>query len=146
MRGFFGILAGLAVMVAIAVVIAFVGGLIIPSTPVMANMSDPEGVKQAYASLSPEAQLLGVMAWSLGGFVGALIAKYIIGRPWAVWTLTGLTEAYMLITVLMLPMPGWMQVVALVLPLVAGFLANRLVANREHRADLPERTGLDAEA
>jgi uncharacterized membrane protein YeaQ/YmgE (transglycosylase-associated protein family) len=147
MRGFLGIVAGLVGAVAAAMLISFIGGLLMPSAPVRVDMSSVEGVRAAYASLGTDAQLLGIISWAGGGLVGALIAKRLIGRPWAAWTIAGLTEAYMLVNVLMLPMPGWMQVVALILPLIAGFLANHLVANRAPIEDAdPERKDLDAQA
>ncbi|MBA3676135.1 MAG: hypothetical protein H0W74_01865 [Sphingosinicella sp.] len=147
MRGFLGIVAGLVAAIAAAMLIAFIGGLVIPPAPVSVDMSSVDGIRDAYSSLGTNAQLLGVVSWAGGGLVGALVAKHIIGRPWAAWTIAALTEAYMLVNVLMLPMPGWMQAVALILPLIAGFLANHLIKNRVDDDEVvSEGNGIDAEA
>lgn len=147
MRGFLGVLAGLVGAIVTAVLISYIGGQLIPSEPVAVDLSSGDAIRSAYASLGTNAQLLGILSWAGGGLAGALIAKYIIGRPWAAWTIAAVTEAYMLVNVLMLPMPGWIQVLALILPLVAGFLANHLIRNRL-RGDIAasEGTSVDAEA
>ena len=53
----------------------------------------------------------------------------------------------MLLNVMMLPMPGWLQVVSLILPLIAGLLANHLVPNRAFvELDRSDEAATNAEA
>lgn len=125
-----GLVAGIVVMIISAMIISYIGGFLVTAPPVAMDMSDPNSIKSAYAELGVGAQLLGVLAWTGGALLGAIVAKRMIGRPWAAWTVAGLAEAYMLISILVLPMSGWMQVVALLLPIAAGFLANHLVKTR----------------
>jgi hypothetical protein len=145
MRGFLGVLAGLAAAIATAMLISFAGGFLVPA-PASVDISTTESIRSAYSSLGREAQLLGIVSWALGALVGALVAKRIAGRPWAAWTVAAIVTLYQLASVLLLPMPGWMQVLALVLPIVAGFLANHLVATREIvEPDAVAETEADAE-
>lgn len=128
MRGFMGIVAGLVAVGIVMTLISFIGAQLIPTGP--ADASSVDAIKATYESLSTAARWMIIASWLLGVLAGAALAKRIIGRPWAAWTVAGLFEAYLLLTVLMLPMPGWMQVAALAAPLLAGLLANHLVANR----------------
>lgn len=129
MRAVLGILAGLAGVIATMMLVSFIGGQLLGDVPGV-NTSDMDAIKATYGALGTDAQILIVVSWFLGVLAGAAIAKSIIGRPWAAWTIAGLFEAYLLLTVVMLPMPGWMKLAALLAPLIAGLLANHLVKNR----------------
>jgi hypothetical protein len=69
--------------------------------------------------------------------VGATVAKLIARRGWAAWTLAGIFVVYVFISTLVLPMPGWLQAVAVLAPLIGGLLANHLVADRLVTAEAP---------
>jgi hypothetical protein len=150
-RGLLGILAGVVAAVAAMMLISFIGTLAFPA-PARIDTSNVEAIKATYSSLNMGGRMLVLADWFLGALVGAAVAKRLIGRPWAAWTVAGLIEAYVLLSVLMLPMPGWMQIVALVAPLVGGFLANHLVPDRLEAAIVDgeepavEGTGADVEA
>ncbi|HEX8214415.1 MAG TPA: hypothetical protein VF582_02970 [Allosphingosinicella sp.] len=146
MRGFLGILAGLVAVAVTMMAVSLIGSQLVPAVP-SADTSSIEGIKQTYAGLGTETWLLMLLSWFLGALAGAAVAKKIAGRSWAAWTIAGLILAYLLITVLMLPMPGWMQVAALAAPLVAGFLANRLVPERvdAEAGDTADETATDAD-
>jgi len=146
MRGVLGILAGLMAAVAMMVLVMFVGSILGATVPAM-NPSSPESIRGAYAALGTETLLLLLTCWFLGSLAGAFVAKKIAGMSLAAWTVAGLMFAYLLLTVLMLPMPGWMQVAALAAPLIAGYLANRLIPDRiDARADgAADGTAPDAE-
>ena len=147
MRGVLGILAGLVAVAVTMMLVSLIGSQLVPSVPAV-NTSSIEAIKEVYASLGTETWLLMLLSWFLGALAGAFVAKKIVGRSWAAWTIAGLILAYLLLTVLMLPMPGWMQVAALAAPLIAGFLANRLVPDRidEPAADADDQTAADADA
>lgn len=129
MRGILGIVAGLIGVAVAMMLVSFIGAQIISTAPAV-NTSSVAEIKATYGGLSTEARLMVIASWFFGVLAGAAIAKRIAGRPWAAWTIAGLFEAYLLLNVLMLPMPGWMQVAALAAPLLAGLAANHLVANR----------------
>ena len=146
MRGILGILAGLAGAIVTAMLIGFLGAFVVGAAAV--DMSSSAAIKESYSSLSVGQQLLSIAAWGLGGFVGAYVAKRISGRSWPLWTVTFIVIAYQLISVALLPMPGWMQVTALAAPLIAGFIANRLVPERIEvtSAEAADETAADADA
>lgn len=146
MRAILGILAGLVAVAATMMLVSLIGSQVVPTPPAM-NTSSVESIKATYAALGTETWVLMLLTWFLGALAGAFVAKKIVGRSWAAWTLSGLILAYLLLTVLMLPMPGWMQAAALAAPIVAGFIANRLVPDRDGEpADEPDdETGADAD-
>jgi uncharacterized membrane protein len=145
MRGFLGIVAGLVAVAVTMMLVSLVGSSLVPSVPAI-NTSSMEAIKETYAGLGTETWLLMLASWFLGSLAGAAVAKKIAGRSWAAWTVAGLILAYLLLTVLMLPMPGWMQVAALAAPVVAGFLANRLIGDRfDEEAETSDETAEDAD-
>jgi hypothetical protein len=129
MRGVLGILAGLVAVVATMMLVTMIGSLLASEVPAV-DARNIESIKATYAGLSTGTWLLMLLSWFLGALAGAAVAKKIAGRSWAAWTVAGLILAYLLLTVVMLPMPGWMKFGALAAPLLAGFLANRLVPDR----------------
>jgi len=129
MRGVLGILAGIVAVAATMMLVSLIGSQLVPEVPAV-NANSIESIKATYAALGTETWLLMLLSWFLGALAGAAAAKKIAGRSWAAWTVAGLILAYLLLTVLMLPMPLWMQVAALAAPLVAGFIANRLIPER----------------
>ncbi|HEV2078921.1 MAG TPA: hypothetical protein VGR19_03345 [Allosphingosinicella sp.] len=131
MRGVLGILAGLVVVAVTILVVSFVGSQLVPAPPEV-NTSSIESIRATYAALGTETWLLMLVSWFLGALAGAAVAKKVGGRSWAAWTIAGLVFAYLLLTVAMLPMPGWMMVSSLAAPLLAGFLANRLIPERPY--------------
>ena len=46
------------------------------------------------------------------------------------WTTTAIFVLYVLLTVLILPMPGWLQALSVVAPLAGGLIANHLIPSR----------------
>jgi len=127
-RGILGIVAGLIGVAVVMMLVSFIGSFFIPATA--ADTSSVDAIKATYEGLGTHARWMVIASWFFGVLAGAAIAKTIVGRPWAAWTIAGLFEAYLLLSVMMLPMPGWMQVSALIAPLLAGFIANHLVRNR----------------
>jgi len=151
MRGVLAILGGLVAVAATMMLVSLIGSQLVPTVPAV-NTDSIESIKATYAGLGTETWVLMLLSWFLGALAGAVVAKKIAGRSWAAWTMAGLILAYLLLTILMLPMPGWMQVAALAAPLLAGFIANRLIPDRIHAtgdgaADGPgqDRTSTDAD-
>ena len=122
-----GIVAGLVAVIAIALV----GGLIFPSEGRIDGF-DAEQIVALFPALPMGAKIAILLSWFGGALAGAAVAKRIAGRGWAAWTLAGIFVVYVLINVLVLPMPGWMQAIAVLAPLLGGLIANHLVAERDH--------------
>lgn len=122
-----GIVAGLVAVIAIALV----GGLIFPSEGRIDGF-DAEQIVALFPALPLGAKIAILLSWFGGALAGAAVAKRIAGRGWAAWTLAGIFVVYVLINVLVLPMPGWMQAIAVLAPLLGGLIANHLVAERDY--------------
>jgi len=141
MRAVLGIIAGIVAGFAAMLVIATVGGLIFPSSARIDGFN-AEQIVAAFPTLPMGAKIAIVLSWFGGALVGAALAKKVAGRGWAAWTVAGLFALYVVLTVLVLPMPSWLQAVAVLAPLLGGLIANHLVADREPAAPAPA-TGAD---
>jgi hypothetical protein len=144
MRGIGGVIAGLVAGILVAMLASFIGGLMV-GTPAGVDMSNATAIRNSYASLTTAQQLVGILSWAIGALAGAYVAKKIAGRSWAAWTVAVLMAAYQLLGVfVLLPMPAYLQVLAIALPLVAGYIANRMVPERAPVHETPASD--DAEA
>lgn len=94
------------------------------------DMGDTQRVLEVFEQLPQGAKLGLMLAWFTGALAGAAVAKLIERKGWVAWTVAGLIAAYVLANVLVLPMPGWMQALSVVAPLLGGLVANHLVASR----------------
>ena len=134
MRAILGLLGGLVAGAVAMGICALAGGLLYPSN-VGINPSRPQEIIDAFAGLPMGAKIAMILSWFAGALVGAAVAKLIVRQGWAAWTIAALFALYVLVTVLILPMPGWMQTLAIVAPLIGGLIANHLVKSRA--PDLP---------
>ena len=128
MRAIAGIIVGLIAGFAATILIGIVGIGATFSAPAGMEAGNPRQVLEAYANMPQGAQIALMAAWFGGGFVGALVAKLIARRSWAAWTVAGLIAAYVLLNMLVLPLPGWMQALSIAAPLIGGLIGNHLVA------------------
>lgn len=128
-RIFLGIVAGIVVGLASAAGIGFLGDLLFPSGLTVERYT-AAAAAEIFPRLPFGAQLLSILSWGIAALIGASLAKKIAGRSWTAWTVAGFFVAYVALTLLVLPMPGWMQAVAIVGPVIGGFVANRIVADR----------------
>jgi hypothetical protein len=124
------ILAGIAAGLFAVIAIALIGGMIFPSEGRIDGF-DAEQIVALFPALPMGAKIAILLSWFGGALAGAAVAKRIAGRGWAAWTLAGIFVVYVLINVLVLPMPGWMQAIAALAPLLGGLIANHLVADRD---------------
>ena len=129
MRAALAVIVGIVVGLVASTAIGMVIGLIFP-VQIRMQGTGSEAAAAAFGALPTGLKIGIVLSWCGGALIGALLAKRIAGRGWAAWTVAGLFAVYVLLTVLMLPMPGWMQAVAVVAPLVGGLIANHLVRDR----------------
>jgi hypothetical protein len=145
MRAVIAIVAGIVAGLAAVVAIALVGGMIFPS-PGRIDGFNAEQIVSLFPTLPTGAKIAILLSWLGGALAGAAAAKRIAGRGWAAWTVAGIFVVYVLINVLVLPMPGWLQAIAVVGPLVGGLLANHLVADRSFEAAAPAAREAEADA
>ena len=129
MRAVLGLVAGIVIGFAAMLVIATSGGLIFPSSARIDGFN-AEQIVAAFPTLPMGAKIAIILSWFGGALVGAALAKKIVGRGWAAWTVAGLFALYVVLTVLVLPMPNWLQAIAVLAPLIGGLLANHLVAGQ----------------
>jgi hypothetical protein len=126
MRAVAGIVVGLIAGLIATIVIGIIGVGATFTAPAGMNVSNPQQVLEAFAAMPTGAKIALMVAWFGGGFVGALVAKLIARRAWAAWTVAALIAAYVLLNTLVLPLPGWMQVLSIAAPLIGGLIANHL--------------------
>jgi hypothetical protein len=132
MRAVAGIIVGLVVGFLVTIVIGIVAvGAAVGAAPGQGdvNLSDPNLIVEIFAEMPLGAKLALMAAWFGGAFAGAAIGKLIARRGWVAWTIAGLMAAYVVANVLILPMPGWMQALSVLAPLLGGLLANHFVAS-----------------
>jgi len=137
MRALIGIVVGLVagliatVVAAIVAIGLFAGG----AGSAQVSMADAQRTIEVFEQLPQGAKIGLMLAWLVGAFIGAAVAKLIARTAVAAWVVAGLIAAYVVANVLVLPMPGWMQALSVIAPLLGGFLANHLVAARATAAD-----------
>ena len=132
MRGVVAIIIGILVGFVAILTVGVVGGLLFPSTTQIEGINS-ETVWQlvdTFPALPLGPKLVIVLSWFAGALVGAMAAKGIAGRGWAAWTVAGFFAVYALVTVMILPMPGWLQATAVAAPLIGGLIGNHLVRER----------------
>lgn len=127
MRAIAGIVLGLIVGFAATILIGIVGIGATYSAPAGMEATNPRQVLEAFAEMSLGPQIALMLAWFGGGLAGALVAKLIARKGWAAWTVAGLIAAYVVMNMLVLPLPGWMQALSVAAPLIGGLIANHLV-------------------
>lgn len=134
MRAVGGILAGVIAGGVAMVCVALVGGLLFPSAARVDGF-DTQAALAVFPSLPTGAKIAVILSWLAAALVGGMVAKKIAGGAWAAWTVTGVYVAYVLLTVNILPMPAWLQAMAVAAPLFGGLIANHLVADRRPFAE-----------
>ena len=128
-RSILGIIVGVVVG-GITVGLIEVPGYFIHPAPPGFDLNDAEAVKSHMAT-APFAALLGVaIAWTIGPFVGALVAALIAGRAFLTHALIiGVIFVLLdLMNILSFPHPLWLAVVGIVAPPISAYLAAILAA------------------
>ena len=139
MRAIAGIIVGLVVGFAATILIGIIGIGATYSAPAGLEASNPRQVLEAFAEMPQGAQIALMLAWFGGGLAGALVAKLIARTGWAAWTVAALIAAYVVLNMLVLPLPGWMQVLSVAAPLVGGLIANHLVKGAQPAPEVLDR-------
>ena len=134
-----GIIAGIVTIFVTVFVIEMIGHQFFPISGEV-NLRDPAANPTLITGAPIGAQLFVVGAWFAGALLAGLVAGRISGRHWPVWTMAALVILAALANVAMIPHPVWMQIGAVVAPLLGGFIASRMTP------DLPARTHVGTDA
>ena len=98
------------------------------------SLGNREQMAALIRGLPAGAQAFVVAAWLGGALVGGAVAYRISGRRWTAWAVAALVALAAILNILMIPHPEWMQVGAVVAPLIGGLLAAHLGRPRGSRA------------
>jgi hypothetical protein len=137
-----GLVAGLAVALASIYVIWLIGLQIYP-LPQESGAVSLESEGALIQSMPTGAQAFIVLAWFGGAYLGALTATHISRRYWPGWIIAGFVACVAIANIVMFPHPEWMQIGAVVVPIVGGLLASHW-ARRSFRAPLLADVPADA--
>ena len=125
MRKFLGILACLAALVATVWVVEAIGHSVWPPPP-GTNMSDPAQLATLLDKIPLAAKLAVVTGWLLGAMAGTWAANAVARWTPASWIVAAMGIAFGVMTLFMIPHPLWMQISAVVVPLIGGWAGLRL--------------------
>jgi MFS family permease len=120
-------IAGLTAMMVSVFVVESTGHLLFPP-PADTDLSNPEMLKALMPSLPLMALVFVILAWALGAFVGAVVAcRIALEHHRRIALGIGLVMiALSVVTMLMIPHPIWMVVMAVVLPVPIALLGARI--------------------
>jgi hypothetical protein len=127
MRAALGIITGLVAAFLVVIVIGIVGVGATYSVPGGIDPYSSRQILDLVAALPPAPKVALLIALFAGGLTGAALAKLIVRRSWAAWTVTVLIALYFMLGVVALPLPVWMRALAVAAPLIGGLVGNRLV-------------------
>ena len=134
-----GIVAGIVTLFVTVFLVEMIGHQFFPISGEV-NLRDPRANPTLITGAPLGAQLFVVLAWFAGALLGGLVAGRISRRHWPVWTVAALVILAALANVFMIPHPVWMQLGAVIAPLLGGFVASRMTEDRP----VPVAGGTDA--
>ena len=129
LRTILGIVAGVVVAFVVLMGLEMAGHAAMPP-PAGLDPADPEDLKQMVASASTAAKAWVVFAWFAAVVAGGWVAGRLSRASWAGWVIAGLIVVGGIANIMMIPHPLWMQIAAVVAPLLGGWLVTRLPAGR----------------
>ena len=129
MKTILAVVAGVVVGGAIVFVTEAVGHSLFPP-PADINLANPEDVKRLMASLPAGAFAMVLLGWLAGSLAGALVALRIARKPVAAWSVAAVFIVLTTVNFYLIPHPGWMIAVGLLIPLASAWLALRLMGTR----------------
>ena len=120
LRIIMGILGGAVAVFVVVGAIEYLAHLVFP-------------VPSDSAQVPVATQLVVLVAYFLGALVAGMVANRISGRSWTAWPIALLVAAGAIWSMFMIPHPQWMQVAAVVAPLLGGLAARRLARSNPAR-------------
>lgn len=133
MKTFVGLLAGIVAGALVMMLVGFIGTSLYP-LHVTTDPNDRQALIEGLRTASVGAQVSVLLAWFLGTFAAAAVAKKLSGAAWPGWTIAGVLAA-LLAFIFFVPLPVWMQTLAPMSPLLGAAAADILVKGR--RAEAP---------
>lgn len=131
MRTVFATIAGCIIAFALVAGFDFVSASLYPVSGDIAA-ADPATLAALIAGIPFPAKLIMVAGWLIAPFGGAWLALRLSDWRFGGWIVTAVFLAGGLVNQVTLPHPLWMQVCSVVLPVLGGWLAQRL-----HRRPYP---------
>ena len=130
MRKIFAIVAGVLTAFLLVAGFDFAGSLFFPLTDV--DTADRTALAAYVAAMPLAAKLITASGWLISPFVGAWLCLRIADWPPGGWIVTIVFLGGGVLNQFSLPHPLWMQICSVALPLLGGWLAQRL-----HRKPYP---------
>ncbi|HEX8554557.1 MAG TPA: hypothetical protein VF695_07615 [Sphingomonas sp.] len=128
MRTAIGIIVGIIVAMATIWVMEAGTHLLYPTAPM--DLNDPEGVKRIVAGMPVPAKLLILLGWLIGAAAGAFTAVTVARRAWASWVPAGVVFFAGVANLFLIPHPWWMNIGAVTVPILGGWLGRKLALDR----------------
>lgn len=125
MQKFLGIIAGLAALIATVWIVEAAGHSIWPPPP-GTDVSEPAQLATLLDKIPLAAKIAVVLGWFLGAMAGAWVANTVARWSTASWIVVAIGIAFGVMTLFMIPHPLWMQIAAIVAPLLGGWTGLRL--------------------
>ena len=104
------------------------------------SIGNPEQMGALIRGMPGGAQAFVVAAWFAGALVGGIVANLIADQRWTAWVIAGFVALASILNILMIPHPEWMQISAVVAPVLGGLIAAHLARPRR-RAGSPTAEG-----
>jgi hypothetical protein len=124
-----GILLGVVAAFATIWAIEMVHHLVYP-VPSNVRLTDNAGLAAYIGGMSLPQMLFIAGGWLAGALVGGIVAAKISGRSAAVWWVAGLVALAGIGNILYVAHPLFLQICAVVAPLIGGWLASKTVRPR----------------
>ncbi len=138
MKGLVGLLAGIAAAALVMMAVGYVGTSLYP-LHVPADPSDRQALIEGIRAAPVGAQVSVLLAWFLGTFAGAAVAKKLSGAAWPGWTIGGVLAA-LLAFIFFVPLPIWLQTLSPISPLLGAAAADVLVRRSAVKAATDQAT------
>ncbi|HEY7809859.1 MAG TPA: hypothetical protein VIA98_05725 [Allosphingosinicella sp.] len=128
-RTILGVVAGIIAAFATIWAIEMVHHLLYP-VPDGVRLTNKPALAGYLSGMSLPQLLFIACGWLVGAFVGGVVAAKIAGRSKAVWIVAGLVALAGIGNIFYVSHPLFLQISAIVAPLIGGWLATRAVSGR----------------
>lgn len=118
-----GIVAGMAAAITLIMVTEAIGNQIAPA-PAQLEFTDITRTPP----LPLMTLLFPILGWFLGALVGGFIAIKVSDRPWTAWVIAGAVLVATGFNFILMAFPPWVIVAGLIVPVLGGWLAQRICA------------------